>query len=123
MPVYVYERLDNGKRVELTMSVDQMRRRQRPDGLIELEDGTLACRNMGEEVAKCGGQKPGCWPMASWAAGVAPNQVAEAYAKSVKDGVPTEFTRGGDPIFTSRAHRARYLKTVGLHDRNGGYSD
>jgi hypothetical protein len=66
---------------------------------------------------------PGNWPMKSDAAGVHPDQIPEAYAKSVKDGVPTQFTKDGQAIFTSRGHRARYIKTIGMIDRDGGYSD
>lgn len=121
MPVYLYEDED-GELVELVMSVEEMRSRQREDGTI-VEGGRVLRRNMGEEVVTAGGHRAGCWPKASWGAGVHPSQVAEAHAKSVKDGVPTEFTRDGDPIFTSRGHRSRYLKTIGMHDRDGGYGD
>lgn len=65
----------------------------------------------------------GNWPMKSDAAGVASHQVKEAYEHSVKNGVPTQFTSDGRAIFTSRAHRKKYCQLIGLHDRNGGYSD
>lgn len=63
------------------------------------------------------------WPMVSTAAGVAPDQAKEAHAKSIRDGVPTRFTKGGDAVFESRSHRKRYLKTIGMIDRNAGYGD
>lgn len=66
------------------------------------------------------------WPMASYAAGVSPEEVPEMVKFDKEHGVPTEYTTGpdgGDPVFTSRGHRAKYLKIHGLHDRQGGYSD
>jgi len=66
---------------------------------------------------------PGNWPMKSDAAGVGPDQITEAYEHSVKAGLPTEFTLDGRAIFTSRKHRRDYCRIIGLHDRNGGYSD
>ena len=66
---------------------------------------------------------PGNWPMASDAAGVHPDQIAEATAMSIKKGVPASFTPDGRVIFTSRKHRQDYCRTIGMHDRNGGYSD
>jgi len=40
-----------------------------------------------------------------------------------RKGVPTDYTRDGCPIFTSRAHRKRYCEAHGYFDRNGGYGD
>ena len=65
----------------------------------------------------------GNWPMVSTAAGVAASQATEAMVEAKQMGVPTDFTPDGDAIFTSRQHRKRYCQAVGLHDRNGGYSD
>lgn len=66
---------------------------------------------------------PGNWPMLSDAAGVHPAQIKEAYAASVKAGVPTGFTPDGRAIFSSAGHRKRYCEANGLYDRNGGFSD
>lgn len=66
---------------------------------------------------------PSCWPQFSDAAGVGAHQVGEAYKKSLELGVPTEFTKDGRAIFTSREHRKRYCAAFGLYDRNAGYGD
>jgi len=66
---------------------------------------------------------PGNWPMASDAAGVHPDQIQEASRVAVEKGVPTNFTPDGRAVFTSRQHRKAYCRTIGLHDRNGGYGD
>lgn len=66
---------------------------------------------------------PGNWPMKSDAAGVHPDQIAEARSHSIKAGVPTDFTPDGRAIFTGKKHRKDYCRAIGLHDRNGGYSD
>jgi len=63
-------------------------------------------------------QHPGNYPMASYAVGVGASQVPEQREADRKAGVPTEYTSDGDPIFTSRGHRKKYLKHVGFHDRN-----
>ncbi len=64
------------------------------------------------------------WPMESDAAGVHPEQVGEAMAHAVSQGVPTEFNREtGNPIFRSRQHRNDFLKAHGLKDKDAGYGD
>ncbi len=66
---------------------------------------------------------PAGWPMVSDAAAVHPSQAKEATEDAAKKGVPTEFTKGGRPIFTSQGHRAAYCKAYGYRDRNGSYGD
>ena len=65
------------------------------------------------------------WPMRSLAFGVHPDQAAEAYAQSVKAGVPTEFdTKTGEAIFRDRHHRKRAVEALSpMYDLDGGYSD
>lgn len=64
------------------------------------------------------------WPMKSDAFGVHPDQVREAYAESVKAGVPTEFDpQTGQAIFRDRYHRKRAVEAMGMYDLDGGYSD
>lgn len=65
----------------------------------------------------------GNWPLKSDAAGVHPDQIPEAVEHSKKIGIPTDFTPDGRAIFTSRGHRQRYCRAIGLRDRNGGYGD
>lgn len=111
---YTYTTTDGSKSVTKHFPMGKARRRVRV--------GTQwAYRDYAADAL--GGQKPNCWPQTSWAAGVLPSQAGEAYANSVKNGVPTQFSKDGDPIFTSRKHRARYLRSVGMFDRNAGYGD
>lgn len=63
------------------------------------------------------------WPMASYAAGVSPEEVPAMMKIDEAAGVKTRYTPDGDPVFESRGHRKKYLKVHGLHDRNGGYGD
>jgi hypothetical protein len=70
-----------------------------------------------------GGHLPGCWPLPSEAAAVHPAQAREAADHAKKLGVPTEFNGLGQPVFTDRAHRKRFLKAHGMVDRSGGYGD
>lgn len=66
---------------------------------------------------------PGNWPMLSDAAGVAASQVEEATKQATEMGIPTHFTEDGRAEFTSAKHRKNYCRAIGMHDRNGGYSD
>lgn len=64
------------------------------------------------------------WPMECEASGVLPSQIPEAAAKFRAAGVEVEFNPNtGAAIYTSRAHRAKALKAIGMYDRNAGYSD
>jgi hypothetical protein len=69
------------------------------------------------------GHRSACWPMASDAAGVNPEQRREAMEAARKAGVPTEFNREGQAIFTSREHRKQYCRLMGWRDRSGGWGD
>jgi hypothetical protein len=70
-----------------------------------------------------GGHRAGCWPIESMAVGVHPDQIPEAVAHSRSRGVPLEFTADGKAILTDRGHRREVLRTLGMHDNNGGYGD
>jgi hypothetical protein len=54
---------------------------------------------------------------------VFPDQIPAEREQAYKKGVPTEFTKQGQPIFTSAGHRAAYCRAMGAVDRNGGYRD
>lgn len=65
----------------------------------------------------------GNWPQHSDAAGVAVSQIKDASRKMAEAGCPTEFDSQGRAIFTSRGHRNRALRVMGMYDRNAGYGD
>lgn len=71
------------------------------------------------------GHRAKCWPQHSRALGVNPNQVPAQMEHARKMGVPTSFDGSGKPIFTSRGHRAEYLRKVDGRrvDYDGGYGD
>ena len=113
MPMYCYSDKD-GKRIERVFAMGKAPRILEVDGVTFKRDfrGELTVKSI------CGN-----WPMFSDAAGVHPEQIKDAREKSVRDGVPTDFTPDGRAIFTSANHRKKYCRSIGLHDRNGGYSD
>jgi len=74
-------------------------------------------------IGEFGGMMPACWPMTSDSMGVAPDQVQEAIADSIRVGVPTHFDSQGRPVLTSPEHRKRYSEAYGFFDKNGGFSD
>ena len=57
------------------------------------------------------------YPYASYAVGIDPSEVPAQRKLDKAAGVPTEY-KHGDPVFTSRNHRKRYLKHIQFHDRN-----
>lgn len=120
MPNYIYTNKATGKSIRKFMSISEMLKHA-PDGLSV--EGVYYHRDITAEHTR---QSGGCaaWPMKSDAAGVHPSQVEDFSEKSAKMGVPTDFDKNtGQAIFTSRKHRAQYLKAMGIHDRNGGYGD
>lgn len=80
----------------------------------------LAYQRPGAQVAP-----PATWaePVLSDAMGVHPDQIHEAQQHSVSIGVPTQFNKLGQAVFTSRQHRRDYCRHFGVHDLDGGYGD
>lgn len=65
----------------------------------------------------------GNWPMTSIACEVNPSDARLMMEKCEKYGVPTQYNSMGQPVLESPGHRRRFLKLMGYHDRNAGYSD
>lgn len=63
------------------------------------------------------------YPFASYAAGVSPSEVPAMREIDKKNGVPTDYSEDGDPIFRTPKHRKKYCEAHGLYDRDAGYSD
>lgn len=123
MPTYVYINKKTNEQIHRNWTIHEMLEQEGNLDGINVE-GKFFHRDYAAEHCKV--VENGCsgWPMKSDAAGVHPSQVKEFYLNSQKMGVPTQFDgKTGQAIFTSRAHRAKYLKSVGMHDRNGGYGD
>jgi hypothetical protein len=59
------------------------------------------------------------WPIKSEGAAVHPKQRNEAIAHAKKIGIPTYFDRVGRPVFTSQAHQTKYLKAIGMFNKDG----
>jgi hypothetical protein len=62
-------------------------------------------------------QHAGNYPMASYAIGVSEGEVPAMREIDKKAGLNVEYDQG-DPVFTSRGQRKKYLKAHGFHDRN-----
>ena len=118
MPIYCYKS-ESGESIELTMSCNEKSKKEfSHDGktAIFLDNGEIAFRDIETE---CKGTRsfPGNWPLFSDAFGCAEGQEAEAYAASVKAGVPVEYING-QAKFESPGHRRAALKSMGMHDRS-----
>jgi hypothetical protein len=61
------------------------------------------------------------WPVLSDAAGVHPKDIAAARVKSLRDGVPTDFTTDGRVVFRTPQHKRAYLKSIGMFDKSAYY--
>jgi hypothetical protein len=70
-----------------------------------------------------GGTPTSGWPILSDALGVHPKQREEHERLAREKGVPTETLPDGRVVLTDRAHRKRYLRAFGFHDKSGGYGD
>lgn len=118
MPVYVFKKNDE-EYVELFLTYEELMDRQ-----IEREGKQYIRLENGEEAKRVytpfGGMSSSVWPKRSVAAGVAPEQVAEATKYDRENGVPTQYDkRTGDAIYTSLNHQRQHLKLHGLVDRDG----
>ena len=122
MPTYCFGNRDTGQRLEVIWTISEME--SKCEGHTYKDDNGLLwerdfATEHGEINANCGN-----WPRKSDAAGVHPDQIGDARSEAKRFGVPTNFdTQTGQAIFTSRSHRAQYLKAKGYHDKDGGYSD
>jgi len=84
-------------------------------------DGFVMQRDYQAEMG--GRHRCDTWPMASYAAGIAPEEIPESRKFDREHNVPTDYTPDGDPVFTSAKHRRKYCEAHGLYDRSAGYSD
>ena len=122
MPFYCYTNKKTGETIREFMTVDNMLKNA-ADGISI--DGVYYERDISAEHTRSYKKASGNnWPLKSDAAGVHPSQTSEFQEKTAKLGVPTEFDKKtGQAVFRSRGHRAKYMKAMGFHDRNGGYGD
>ena len=114
MPTYCF-RDEQGGLHEVFMSLRQYDAEVAADGTM-VKDGRKLTLDV---CAQHAGTRQTCgnWPQVSMAAGVLPSQVGEARELAAKLGVPTEFTKSGDAVFTSASHRRMFLRKHGLHDK------
>jgi len=122
MPTYCFANKETGERLEVIWTIAEMESKCENHAYKD-ENNVVWDRDFatehGQMHANCGN-----WPMKSDAAGVHPDQIGEASTEAKRFGVPTNFDKQtGQAIFTSRSHRAQYLKAKGYHDKDGGYSD
>ena len=116
MPIYCYKCPSCGARKEVDKPMSQSKRPELCDN-----DGFVMQRDFNtEHPIQRSADK---WPMASYAAGISPDEIPEMRKHDRAHGVPTDYTSDGDPIFTGPKHRKRYCQLHGLYDRNAGYSD
>lgn len=106
MPVYTFTCRVCGWRAE----VKSRRAPKCPNGCGRLE------RDFRADLPALRTSKLPGWPVVSQAMAVHPRDVPRIAQEAARRGVPTEFTRTGEPILTSPSHRARYMKAFGYVD-------
>jgi hypothetical protein len=116
MPTYCYRCPNCDSTFEKNTSIREMKR-ELPCGCGRTLHLDLAAMNPSVGVRESRGRSQ-AYPYASYAMGVHPKQLPEAREQLARAGVSTDFTPDGDPIITSRAHRRKVMKAVGMHDRN-----
>ncbi len=120
MPVYEFK-TDDGELVDLSMSFKDHDRRVK-NGQIKLSDGRTAKTYWGGMSSIS--TVPSNYPMVSSAAGVHPGQIKEHMDHLRSQGCgQVNHTKDGDIIFESKGQRKKVLETLGMFDRQGGYSD
>lgn len=90
-------------------------------------DGKPVTKKAFEKVFNCKGddrpinvkKKYGHWPMKSLAMKVHTSMIGKAKERDRRNGCPpTEYTKLGEPIWTSERHKREYIKRLGVHDNN-----
>lgn len=119
MALYEFQ-TDDGEVVEVIMTFAEHEKRVK-NGQITLDDGRVAKTYWGNSIIKtCSAN----YPMVCTAAGVHPDQVKEHMEYLRANGCgQVNHTKDGDLIFESKGQRRKVLETLGMFDRNGGYSD
>jgi len=118
MRVYCYKTEDN-LIVDRTFPVGQAPKSiVLPDGKVAIRDYQAEAQGMLCTVKGSTSSRKPAWPQVCYASGVHPGQANELRQHLRERGCPTEVTKGGDPIYTSAAHRKKALKIRGMHDRN-----
>lgn len=62
-------------------------------------------------------------PVLSDGLAVHPEQVPEAMERDRRHGINTQYDAEGRPVLTDRGMRRRLLKSLNMHDGDGGYGD
>ena len=118
MPTYVYENKE-GEQFELIMRIAEMSERQFKEGSKDyiMHEGQK-CKRIFVSNMDCAGT----WPMIATFAGINPNQIKQFQEEEKRLGIPTEYTKHGDPVIRDKGHYKAYLKSRNLFDRDACYS-
>lgn len=115
MPMYCFKCEKCGSKQELWRTISD---RNTPVNCMSEGCGGGMERDFGSEFVASTDQEY-LKPVLSDSAGVHPDQVAEETRAARKAGVDLQFTKDGRAIFRSHNHRAKCLKYLGMHDRDG----
>ncbi len=112
MPIFCYECDDCGELTEVFRHAGEGR-----PAVVQCACGGDAARSYAAEIGSR--RKASCGEIRSVAAGVMPDQAADAQRQLAARGIDVRFDRAtGDAIFADRRSRLRALRVMGLHDRN-----
>jgi len=108
MPTYCYE-TESGVSLEKVFPIGKA-----PKSVVH--EGKVAKRSFLMESV---GVPPKTgWPITCYASGVNAEQAGELRDHLRREGVPTEVTRDGDPVYRNAKHRRKALKARGMVDKS-----
>ena len=114
MMIYDFEDTATGEKVTYIMSLAEYEAAKICGDCIYHDGRTLARVYSAKSTANDTKFKP----IISESMGGHPDQREEFIAEAIKRGVPTEITEDCCPVLTSEAHKRRYMKAFGFHEKN-----
>lgn len=121
MPVYCFTNQATGKTVERSYPCGKAPEKIR----AEVKPGVLRVfhRDMGAEHGGASFGPGAKWPLLSDALAVHPDEIPFAKQYAASRGVKVEYTKTGECILESRAHRKDVCAAFDVFDKDAGYGD
>jgi hypothetical protein len=107
MPTYAFV-TEQGKEIDVVMSMDEFTQAQREDGTVKLPTGEVAKVDMQRQCSSCRDVHPWDSHNGSLSMGVQPEEIPKWRAYYKRRGVDVDYTRDGKPIFKSARHQHAY---------------
>ena len=118
MPIYCFTTIYGGETIERSFPAGEAPQEVMDNGMCYIRDYQAEVAGQTAIVKGTSNRVKRTWPMAPCvASGVHPDQSQELRDHLSNRGCPTEVSGGGNPIYTSAAHRKKALKIRGFFDK------